>query len=123
MAAGEYVSVSSQTDAEQADLPREKKELAKTPEAGREKQTRIYKTRGLTRYLAEKVAVPLTERDALGRHARDELGTSQTVTAHPIEAAVDPAMTSAVPGRSSTSSRRPSRNIRSVWRAGSTSRT
>lgn len=71
MAAGEYVSVSSQTDAEQADLARETRELEETPEAELEELTRIYVERGLDRDLAEKVAVQLTERDALGSHARD----------------------------------------------------
>ena len=66
MAAGEYVSVSSQTDAEQADLARERKELAETPDAELEELTRIYEARGLTRDLAEQVAVQLTDRDALG---------------------------------------------------------
>jgi VIT1/CCC1 family predicted Fe2+/Mn2+ transporter len=96
MAAGEYVSVSSQTDAEKADLAREKKELAETPDAELEELTRIYQARGLTRDLAEQVAVQLTERDALGSHARDELGISETVTAHPIQAALVSAMTFAV---------------------------
>lgn len=96
MAAGEYVSVSSQTDAEQADLAREKKELAATPDAELEELTRIYESRGLTRDLAEQVAVQLTEHDALGSHARDELGISDTVTAHPIQAALVSAMTFAV---------------------------
>lgn len=96
MAAGEYVSVSSQTDAERADLAREKKELAETPEAELEELTRIYEGRGLTRDLAEQVAVQLTARDALGSHARDELGISETVTAHPIQAALVSAMTFAV---------------------------
>ena len=96
MAAGEYVSVSSQTDAEKADLAREKKELTETPDAELEELTRIYQARGLTRDLAEQVAVQLTERDALGSHARDELGISDTVTAHPIQAALVSAMTFAV---------------------------
>jgi VIT1/CCC1 family predicted Fe2+/Mn2+ transporter len=96
MAAGEYVSVSSQTDAEQADLARERKELSETPEAELEELTRIYQSRGLTRDLAEQVAVQLTERDALGSHARDELGISETVTAHPVQAALVSAMTFAV---------------------------
>jgi VIT1/CCC1 family predicted Fe2+/Mn2+ transporter len=96
MAAGEYVSVSSQTDAEQADLAREKKELAETPDAELEELTRIYEARGLTRDLAEQVAVQLTDRDALGSHASDELGISETVTAHPIQAALVSAMTFAV---------------------------
>ncbi|QOF73661.1 VIT family protein [Aminobacter sp. SR38] len=93
MAAGEYVSVSSQTDAENADLTRERRELAETPKAELEELTRIYVDRGLDRELAERVAVQLTERDALGAHARDELGISETVTAHPVQAAVVSALT------------------------------
>lgn len=93
MATGEYVSVSSQTDAEQADLARETRELAEAPEAELEELTRIYVDRGLDRDLAEKVAHQLTERDALGSHARDELGISETVTARPIQAALVSALT------------------------------
>lgn len=96
MAAGEYVSVSSQTDAEQADLAREKRELAEIPDAELEELTQIYVERGLDRDLATKVAIQLTERDALANHARDELGISETVTAHPIQAAVVSALTFAV---------------------------
>jgi VIT1/CCC1 family predicted Fe2+/Mn2+ transporter len=96
MAAGEYVSVSSQTDAERADLAREIRELAETPEAELEELTRIYVDRGLDRDLAEKVAHQLTERDALGSHARDELGISKTLTARPIQAALVSALTFAV---------------------------
>ena len=96
MAAGEYVSVSSQTDAEQADIARETRELAETPEAELEELTQIYVDRGLDRDLAERVAVQLTDRDALGTHARDELGISETVTAHPIQAALVSAGTFAV---------------------------
>ncbi len=96
MAAGEYVSVSSQTDAEQADLTRETRELAEAPDAELEELTRIYVDRGLDRNLAEKVAAQLTERDALGTHARDELGISETVTARPIQAALVSALTFAV---------------------------
>ena len=96
MAAGEYVSVSSQTDAEQADLARETNELAQQPEAELEELTRIYVNRGLDRELAAKVAAQLTERDALGSHARDELGISETVTARPIQAALVSALTFAV---------------------------
>ncbi|GLQ38516.1 membrane protein [Rhizobium albus] len=96
MAAGEYVSVSSQTDAERADLARETRELSETPEAELEELTNIYVDRGLDRDLAEKVAVQLTERDALGAHARDELGISETVTARPIQAALVSALTFAV---------------------------
>ncbi|MDX8482421.1 VIT family protein [Mesorhizobium sp. VK24D] len=93
MAAGEYVSVSSQTDAENADLAREKRELAETPEAELEELTRIYVDRGLDRELAERVALQLTERDALGTHARDELGISETVAARPVQAALVSALT------------------------------
>ncbi|WP_019953301.1 VIT1/CCC1 transporter family protein [Yoonia vestfoldensis] len=96
MATGEYVSVSSQTDAEQADLARETKELAETPDAEREELTQIYVDRGLDRDLAAQVALQLTERDALGSHARDELGISETVTARPVQAALVSALTFAV---------------------------
>jgi VIT1/CCC1 family predicted Fe2+/Mn2+ transporter len=96
MAAGEYVSVSSQTDAEQADLAREARELRETPEAELEELTGIYVDRGLDRDLAEKVAFQLTERDALGSHARDELGISETVTARPVQAALVSALTFAL---------------------------
>lgn len=96
MAAGEYVSVSSQTDSERADMARETRELAETPEAELKELTQIYVARGLDRDLAGKVAVQLTERDALGTHARDELGISETVTAHPIQAAAVSALTFAV---------------------------
>jgi vacuolar iron transporter family protein len=96
MAAGEYVSVSSQTDAEKADRAREAGELAGMPEAELEELTRIYVGRGLDRDLAEKVARQLTEVDALGTHARDELGISETVTTHPIQAAAVSAVTFAV---------------------------
>lgn len=93
MAAGEYVSVSSQTDAENADLAKERKELAEMPEAELEELTRIYRERGLTHELAQQVAVQLTAHDALGAHARDELGISETVTSHPVQAAVVSALT------------------------------
>jgi VIT1/CCC1 family predicted Fe2+/Mn2+ transporter len=96
MAAGEYVSVSSQTDAERADLARETRELEKMPKTELEELTRIYVDRGLDRDLAEKVASQLTERDALGSHARDELGISETVTTRPIQAALVSALTFAV---------------------------
>ncbi len=96
MAAGEYVSVSSQTDAEQADIAGETRELAETPEAELEELTRIYVGRGLDRDLAERVAIQLTDRDALGSHARDELGISETVTARPIQAALVSALTFAL---------------------------
>lgn len=93
MAAGEYVSVSSQADAEKADLGRERSELATSPDAELEELTGIYVARGLDRDLAERVAVQLTERDALGAHARDELGISDTVAARPVQAAVVSALT------------------------------
>lgn len=93
MAAGEYVSVSSQTDAEQADLARETRELKGTPEAELEELTGIYVARGLDEALARQVALQLTAKDALGAHARDELGISETVTAHPIQAALVSAAT------------------------------
>ncbi len=96
MAAGEYVSVSSQTDAEQADIARETKELRETPEAELDELKRIYVERGLDESLALQVAVQLTEKDALGAHSRDELGISETVTAHPIQAASVSAATFAV---------------------------
>lgn len=96
MAAGEYVSVSSQTDAEQADLARERVELATMPESELEELTQIYVARGLDEDLARKVAIQLTEKDALGAHARDELGISETVTAHPVQAALVSALTFAV---------------------------
>jgi VIT1/CCC1 family predicted Fe2+/Mn2+ transporter len=93
MAAGEYVSVSSQTDAEQADLARETKELKETPDAELDELAGIYIRRGLDEGLARQVAVQLTRKDALGAHARDELGISETVTAHPIQAALVSAVT------------------------------
>lgn len=96
MAAGEYVSVSSQTDAERADLARETRELEKAPESELEELTGIYIARGLDAGLARQVAQQLTERDALGAHARDELGISETVTAHPVQAALVSAVTFAV---------------------------
>ncbi|MGD9865231.1 MAG: VIT family protein [Pseudodonghicola sp.] len=96
MAAGEYVSVSSQADAEQADLAKERRELEETPEAELEELTMIYVDRGLDRDLAEKVAAQLTERDALGAHARDELGISETIATNPIQAALVSALTFSV---------------------------
>jgi VIT1/CCC1 family predicted Fe2+/Mn2+ transporter len=93
MAAGEYVSVSSQTDAENADLARERRELAETPEAELKELTQIYVARGLDRDLAAQVAVQLTKGDALAAHARDELGISETVAARPVQAALVSALT------------------------------
>ena len=96
MAAGEYVSVSSQSDTEQADLARERAELATQPEFEREELARIYIARGLTPDLAHEVADQLMSKDALGAHARDELGISETTTARPIQAAFTSAATFAV---------------------------
>jgi VIT1/CCC1 family predicted Fe2+/Mn2+ transporter len=96
MAAGEYVSVSSQTDAEKADIARETRELNDTPEAELNELTNIYIERGLDEDLARRVAIQLTKRDALGAHARNELGMSETVTAHPMQAALVSAATFAV---------------------------
>jgi VIT1/CCC1 family predicted Fe2+/Mn2+ transporter len=96
MAAGEYVSVSSQTDAETADLNRERRELVEDPQAELDELTGIYVSRGLDADLARQVAQQLTERDALGAHARDELGISEIVTAHPVQAALVSALTFAV---------------------------
>ncbi|MGD9913508.1 MAG: VIT family protein [Rhizobiaceae bacterium] len=93
MAAGEYVSVSSQTDAENADLARERRELAEMPEAELEELTQIYVARGLDRELAAQVAAQLMKRDALAAHARDELGISETVAARPVQAALVSALT------------------------------
>ncbi len=91
MAAGEYVSVSSQADTERADLARERSELASAPEKEQEELAGIYRARGLTPELAERVAVELMAHDALGAHARDELGLSETTRARPIQAALSSA--------------------------------
>ncbi len=88
MAAGEYVSVSSQSDTEKADRAREEAELRDSWDSEVEELTEIYEGRGLDRELAEKVAQQLMERDALGAHARDELGISETGTARPVQAAL-----------------------------------
>jgi VIT1/CCC1 family predicted Fe2+/Mn2+ transporter len=88
MAAGEYVSVSSQSDTEQADLARERGELTAFPEAERAELAEIYVARGLTRDLAIQVSDQLTAHDALGAHARDELGIHEITRARPIQAAV-----------------------------------
>ncbi len=87
MAAGEYVSVSSQSDTEQSDLARERKELAEQPEAELDELTQIYVTRGVTEALAREVSIQLMKKDALGAHARDELGISEITAARPIQAA------------------------------------
>ena len=91
MAAGEYVSVASQADTEKADMSRERHELATTPDAEKEELANIYIGRGLTPVLARQVADQLTERDALGAHAREELGMSATTVARPIQAALSSA--------------------------------
>jgi VIT1/CCC1 family predicted Fe2+/Mn2+ transporter len=87
MAAGEYVSVSSQADTERADLAREEKELLASPEQEHEELVSIYVGRGLDRSLASSVATQLMNHDALGAHGRDELGISDTFAAKPIQAA------------------------------------
>ncbi len=96
MAAGEYVSVSSQADTEHADLERERKELAADPVHEHAELTAIYAKRGLDLALAAKVATQLMAHDALGAHARDELGISETLTARPVQAALASAGTFAV---------------------------
>ena len=93
MAAGEYVSVSSQADTERADLDRERGELAGDPAAEREELARIYSARGLDPALAQQVADQLMAKDALGAHARDELGISDVTTARPVQAALTSAAT------------------------------
>lgn len=87
MAAGEYVSVSSQSDIETSDLEREKKELEEMPEAELKELTAIYIARGLTPQLAHEVAVQLTAHNALEAHARDELGINEITQAKPFQAA------------------------------------
>ena len=96
MAAGEYVSVSSQSDTEGADLARERRELATDPEAERAELTGIYVSRGLTPELAAQVADQLTAHDALGAHARDELGLSEATRARPVQAGLSSALAFAV---------------------------
>ena len=88
MAAGEYVSVSSQADAEQADLALERRELAQNPRRERAELTAIYIARGLTPELAREVSRQLTDHDALGAHARDEIGLSEISRARPVQAAL-----------------------------------
>jgi len=96
MAAGEYVSVSSQMDTEMADLARETRELAEDPAAEFEELTQIYVARGLDRDLASRVAEKFTATDALAAHARDELHMSEQMTARPIQAALTSAATFAI---------------------------
>jgi len=93
MAAGEYVSVSSQSDTERADASRESAELAADPESERQELAAIYVSRGLDEPLASQVADQLMAKDALGAHMRDELGLSEFMTARPIQAALTSAAT------------------------------
>lgn len=96
MAAGEYVSVHSQADTEKADLERERGELAEDPEGEAHELAEIYVGRGLTRELAAQVSAQLMEHDALGAHARDELGVTDALSANPIQAALTSAASFAV---------------------------
>jgi len=96
MAAGEYVSVSSQSDIENADLARERRELANDPEFERRELANIYVSRGIDPGLARQVAEQLMAKDALGAHARDELGISEITTARPVQAALTSAVTFSV---------------------------
>lgn len=96
MAAGEYVSVSSQADTERADLERERRELAEPGPAERDELAGIYLDRGLTSELAYQVADQLMARDALEAHARDELGISASFRARPVQAALTSALSFAV---------------------------
>ena len=96
MAAGEYVSVSSQADTERADMDRERKELAVAPEHEHAELTAIYVGRGLDAELASRVATQLTAHDALSAHGRDELGISDTLAARPVQAALASAATFSV---------------------------
>lgn len=98
MAAGEYVSVSSQSDTENADLNRERKELAADREHEHAELAAIYVGRGLDADLADQVATQLMAKDALGAHARDELGISETLSARPVQAAMASAATFAIGG-------------------------
>ena len=96
MAAGEYVSVSSQSDTERADLDRERMELATDSEQEHAELAAIYVNRGLDAQLAGQVAMQLMAKDALGAHARDELGISEALSARPVQAAFASASTFAV---------------------------
>jgi vacuolar iron transporter family protein len=96
MAAGEYVSVSSQADTEAADLARERRELAEQPEFELDELTAVYVGRGLEPKLAREVATQLTAKDALAAHARDELALSDLTTARPLQAAMASAATFSV---------------------------
>ena len=96
MAAGEYVSVSSQADTERADLELERRELASKPQAEEDELAGIYVRRGLSPALARTVARELTEKDALAAHARDELGLREDLAARPLQAAIASAASFAV---------------------------
>lgn len=96
MAAGEYVSVSSQSDTERADIARERSELRSNPDGELGELAEIYVRRGLDADLAQRVAAQLMKKDALGAHARDELGISQMTTARPVQAAITSAVTFSV---------------------------
>ena len=96
MAAGEYVSVSSQADTEKADLARESKELAELPEFELHEMASIYEARGVAPELAREVSRQMMAKDALGLHAREELGITETSEARPITAALTSALTFAV---------------------------
>lgn len=96
MAAGEYVSVSSQSDTESADLAKERRELEEQPASELDELTNIYAERGLELSLARQVAVQLTAKDAFAAHARDELGLSAHTSARPVQAALTSAATFAV---------------------------
>lgn len=93
MAAGEYVSVSSQSDTEQADLERERRELSDFPDKEHEELAGIYRSRGLDAKTADKVATQLMADNALGAHARDELSITHITTARPVQAALTSAAT------------------------------
>ena len=96
MAAGEYVSVSSQSDTERADLARERKELQDSPAFELDELADVYVKRGVDGALARQVAQQLMAKDALGAHARDELGISEITTARPVQAALTSAATFSV---------------------------
>jgi VIT1/CCC1 family predicted Fe2+/Mn2+ transporter len=93
MAAGEYVSVSSQADTEAADLSRERKELAASPVLETHELSSIYQTRGLDKVTADEVAAQFMAKDAIGAHARDELSITHVTTARPVQAAMTSAAT------------------------------
>lgn len=98
MAAGEFVSVSSQTDIEQADIERERKELEEDPETELRMLAKIYENRGLTPETAQKVAEELTAHNALAAHTRDELGITETSAANPLQASMASAISFLVGG-------------------------